>query len=135
MTRAVAYNMVGPTLPQALRAVRYPLYDPGGNFRETDKDDPDTISTTCPEEHGAGVITSEEKRKLVENSEVVNTLEDIFGLTCVASPYPCHNLCFLLFYIQAERPDLTQKYPYAGRILALPKVSAPNLVVHQHISG
>ncbi|KAJ7844947.1 hypothetical protein B0H13DRAFT_2286261 [Mycena leptocephala] len=44
--------MVGPALPQALRAVRYPLYDPDGNFRETDKDDPDTMATTCQEEHG-----------------------------------------------------------------------------------
>jgi hypothetical protein len=56
--------MVGPALPQALRAVRYPLYDPDGNFRETDKDDPDTMATTCPEEHGPSFIISEEKRKL-----------------------------------------------------------------------
>jgi hypothetical protein len=26
-----------------------------------------------------------------------------------------------------------KKYPYAGRILALPTDSVPNLVVHQHI--
>ncbi|KAJ7852156.1 hypothetical protein B0H13DRAFT_2084490 [Mycena leptocephala] len=48
--------------------------------------------------HGASVITSEEKRKLEENSEVVDTLEDIFGLTCVARPYPCHSLCFVVLY-------------------------------------
>jgi hypothetical protein len=86
--------MVGPALPQALRAV-YPLYDPDENFRETAKDDPSTIATTCPEDHGPGLITAE-KRKLQENSDVMDTLEDIFSLTCVASPYPCHRLYFIL---------------------------------------
>ncbi|KAJ7902255.1 hypothetical protein B0H13DRAFT_760189 [Mycena leptocephala] len=72
--------MVGPALPQALRAVRYPLYEPDGNFSETDKDDHDTMAT-CPEEHGPSVITSEDQRKLEENSKVGDTLEDIFSLT------------------------------------------------------
>jgi hypothetical protein len=98
--------MVGPALPQVLRAVRYPLYDPDGNFSDTDKDDPDTMATTCPEEHGPSVIISEEKKKI---GEVVDDLEDIFSLTCVASPYPRHSLYFLLsYYIQGERPDLTK---------------------------
>jgi hypothetical protein len=58
----MAYNTIGPALPQALRALRYLLYDPDGNFRETDKIDLDTMATACPEEHDAGVITAEEKQ-------------------------------------------------------------------------
>ncbi|KAJ7841758.1 hypothetical protein B0H13DRAFT_2365548 [Mycena leptocephala] len=81
ITRAVAYNMVGPALPQALRAIRYPLLDADGVYKDTNNDDPDTMATTCPEEHGATVITPEEKQKLEENSEVVDTLEYIFSLT------------------------------------------------------
>ncbi|KAJ7914764.1 hypothetical protein B0H13DRAFT_2659110 [Mycena leptocephala] len=81
ITRAVAYNIVGPTLPQALWVIRYPVDNPDGTLRATDKEDPDTVATTCPEEHSASVITSEEKRRLEENSEIVDTLEDIYSLT------------------------------------------------------
>jgi hypothetical protein len=45
--------------------------------------DPLTMATTCPEEHGASVITAEEKRQLRENSEEVEKLENIYSLTCV----------------------------------------------------
>ncbi|KAJ7850714.1 hypothetical protein B0H13DRAFT_52615 [Mycena leptocephala] len=81
ITRAVAYNMVGPALPQALRAIRYSLHDADWGYKNTNNDDPDTMATTCPEEHCATVITPEEKQKLKENSEVVDTLEYIFSLT------------------------------------------------------
>jgi hypothetical protein len=95
--------MVGPALLQPFRAVRYPLYDADGNFMETDKDDPDTMATTCPEEHGAGVITAEEKRKLEENLEVVDTLEDIFSLTYVASRYPPQSIFYCRTMIDSDR--------------------------------
>jgi hypothetical protein len=78
--------MVGPALPQALRAIRYPLHDADWGYKNTNNDDPDTMATTCPEEHCATVITPEEKQKLKENSEVVDTLEYIFSLTCVVRP-------------------------------------------------
>ncbi|KAJ7919860.1 hypothetical protein B0H13DRAFT_1708728, partial [Mycena leptocephala] len=81
ITRAVAYNIVGPALPQALRAIRYPLRNPDETLGAMDKDDPDTVATTCPEEHSASVITSEEKQRLEDNSEVVDTLEYIYSLT------------------------------------------------------
>jgi hypothetical protein len=60
-----------------------------------DKDDPDTVATTCPEDHSASVITSEEKQRLEDNSEVVDTLEYIYSLTCVSGFYPHHNLYYL----------------------------------------
>jgi hypothetical protein len=85
--------MVGPALPQALRPVRYLPYDPDGNFRETDDDDPDTMTTTFPEEQGPGGIRN---KKLEENSRVADTVEDILSLTCVAPHYPPHSLYFIV---------------------------------------
>jgi hypothetical protein len=85
--------MVGPALPQALRPVGYLLYDPDGNFRETDNDDPDTMTTTFSEEQGSAVISNE---KLEENSRVADTVEDIFNLTCVAPHYPPHSFIVVL---------------------------------------
>ncbi|KAK6966613.1 hypothetical protein R3P38DRAFT_906096 [Favolaschia claudopus] len=83
ITRAVAYNIVGPALPQALRAIRYPYGDdevePGD--REYHKEDPDTMATTCPEEHEPSVITAEEKMELQENARMVQSLEDVYSLT------------------------------------------------------
>ncbi|KAJ7938849.1 hypothetical protein B0H13DRAFT_2301499 [Mycena leptocephala] len=66
ITRAVAYNIVGPALPQALRVLRYPYPwdDEDGSSM-----DPITLATTCPENHDASsVITAEEKIYLQENS-------------------------------------------------------------------
>ncbi|KAJ7923604.1 hypothetical protein B0H13DRAFT_2655072 [Mycena leptocephala] len=81
----MAYNTIGPALPQALRALRYLLYDPDGNFRETDKIDLDTMATAC-RKSTMPVLLPRKRNKLEQNSEVVNTLEDIFSLTCVARP-------------------------------------------------
>ncbi|KAJ7678652.1 hypothetical protein B0H17DRAFT_1334094 [Mycena rosella] len=74
ITRAVAYNIVGPGLPQALRVLRYPPYNgPDADAIE--------MAEACREEHGASVITAEEKQKLRENAEIVGKLEDIYSLT------------------------------------------------------
>ncbi|KAJ7266192.1 hypothetical protein C8J57DRAFT_1469964 [Mycena rebaudengoi] len=87
ITRAVAYNIVGPTLPQALRLIRYPYWNPNPDgtaeslWTHNQHSDPDTMATTCPEEHGPSVITAEEKKMLQERSKEVETLEDIYSLT------------------------------------------------------
>ncbi|KAJ7848825.1 hypothetical protein B0H14DRAFT_2356546 [Mycena olivaceomarginata] len=71
----VAYNIVGPALPQALRVVRYP-YD-----GYTSDGDPSTMAEACPEDHDPTVITAAEKTTLQENSRVIAVLEDIYSLT------------------------------------------------------
>ncbi|KAJ7501048.1 hypothetical protein B0H11DRAFT_1993456 [Mycena galericulata] len=76
ITRAVAYNVVGPALPQALRVVRYPYnvsYD--GPFL-----DAASMATACPENQDIGVITAAEGKNLEKNSRVVEELEDIYSL-------------------------------------------------------
>jgi hypothetical protein len=84
ITRSVAYNIVGPALPQALRVVRYP-YD-----GYTSDGDPSTMAEACPEDHDPTVITAAEKTTLQENSRVIAVLEDIYSLTCVPSHrHPC----------------------------------------------
>ncbi|KAJ7849487.1 hypothetical protein B0H13DRAFT_2088605 [Mycena leptocephala] len=75
ITRGVAYNVVGPALPQALRVVRYPCDG------YTSDGDPSTMAEACPEDHDSSVITAEEKETLQENSRVVAVLEDIYSLT------------------------------------------------------
>ncbi|KAK7007517.1 hypothetical protein R3P38DRAFT_3027741 [Favolaschia claudopus] len=82
ITRAVAYNIVGPALPQALRAIRYPYGDDEDRLvdREYHKEDADTMATTCPEEHEVSVITAKEKIELQENAQVVQNLEDVYSL-------------------------------------------------------
>ncbi|KAJ7875630.1 hypothetical protein B0H13DRAFT_2550037 [Mycena leptocephala] len=82
MTWAAAYNIADRTLWTA------------------DNEDPDTMATNCPEKHAASVITSEERRRLREDSEMADTLEDIYSLMS-----------------------------YTGRILPLPTGGVPNLVV------
>ncbi|KAF8160443.1 hypothetical protein K438DRAFT_1859751 [Mycena galopus ATCC 62051] len=79
ITRAVAYNMVGPALPQALRVIRYPYATPeDGNRRE---DEPAALATDCPEEHSPSVITTDEKARLQDNAKIIGALEDIYSLT------------------------------------------------------
>ncbi|KAJ7501071.1 hypothetical protein B0H11DRAFT_2224908 [Mycena galericulata] len=76
ITHAVAYNVVGPALPQALRVVRYPYnvsYD--APFL-----DPILMAKACPEDQEVGVITADEKATLETNSRVVEKLEDIYSL-------------------------------------------------------
>ncbi|KAK6996804.1 hypothetical protein R3P38DRAFT_3627815 [Favolaschia claudopus] len=75
ITRAVAYNAVGPALPQALRVLRYP-YD---EYNTPDAD-PAAMVEACEEDHLISVITAEEKQKLQENSRIVVKLENIYSL-------------------------------------------------------
>ncbi|KAF7336517.1 hypothetical protein MSAN_02283700 [Mycena sanguinolenta] len=79
ITRAVAYNIVGPALPQALRVIRYPYHTADGGDRQ--QDDPGVLATECPEDHDASVISPDEKKSLERNSKTIEALEDIFSLT------------------------------------------------------
>ncbi|KAJ7249142.1 hypothetical protein B0H12DRAFT_708466 [Mycena haematopus] len=82
VTRSVAYNIVGPALPQALRVLRYPYDAPdGGGPGGRQRDDPDTLATDCPEEHSPSVITATEKEQLQEDSTVITALEDVYSVT------------------------------------------------------
>ncbi|KAJ7354202.1 hypothetical protein DFH08DRAFT_804119 [Mycena albidolilacea] len=58
--RVVAYNIVGPALPQAFRVLQYQYDMPDGTARG--KEDPDTLAMECPEEHSPSVIMSDEKK-------------------------------------------------------------------------
>jgi hypothetical protein len=100
----MAYNIVGPGLPQALQLLRYPKHNRDGTLRATNKEDPETVAATCLEDHAANIITSEEERRLREDSEMLDTLEDIYSLTCVTTPYPRHIFLIMSYNIQAERP-------------------------------
>ncbi|KAJ7738238.1 hypothetical protein DFH07DRAFT_841194 [Mycena maculata] len=77
ITRAVAYNIVGPALPQALRVIQYPY--PAHHAADTL--DALRMATECPEDHAPSVITADEKAMLQGNSKVVAALEDIYSLT------------------------------------------------------
>ncbi|KAJ7501084.1 hypothetical protein B0H11DRAFT_2275414 [Mycena galericulata] len=77
ITRAVAYNVVGQALPQALRVVRYPYYE----FESTGAD-PVAMATTCSEDQDIDLITSEEKETLEVNAKMVADFEDIYSLQC-----------------------------------------------------
>ncbi|KAJ7501050.1 hypothetical protein B0H11DRAFT_753797 [Mycena galericulata] len=63
ITCAVAYNVVGPALPQALRVVRYPyyLYDSEG--------DPTAMAMECPEDRDIGVLTRKKSKNLWRTPE------------------------------------------------------------------
>ncbi|KAJ6629809.1 hypothetical protein B0H10DRAFT_1985439 [Mycena sp. CBHHK59/15] len=94
ITRAVAYNVVGPALPQALRVIRYPYpefmehTDDDGDGDGDDEEDggggggDDAVdpSTLCPETHEVTLITAEEKWRLLEEARTTAALEDIFSL-------------------------------------------------------
>ncbi|KAJ7853804.1 hypothetical protein B0H14DRAFT_3449995 [Mycena olivaceomarginata] len=70
----------GEQLSSITRAAAGGGYDmPDGTA--SDKEDPDTLATECPEEHSPSVITADEKKKLQEDSEVVEALEKIYSLT------------------------------------------------------
>ncbi|KAJ7752383.1 hypothetical protein B0H16DRAFT_1317503 [Mycena metata] len=81
ITRAVAYNIVGPALPQALRVVRYEYHDDDDLFRKAADLSPNELAEKCPEDHTPSIITAEEKRKLQENSKIVDELEDVYSFT------------------------------------------------------
>jgi hypothetical protein len=74
----VAYNLVGPALPQALRVILYPYKDD-----QEDKYDASTIGQLCPESHDLSEIPNDQKKLLIEWSRVVATLENIYSLRCV----------------------------------------------------
>ncbi|KAJ7822313.1 hypothetical protein B0H14DRAFT_2828711 [Mycena olivaceomarginata] len=79
ITRAMAYNIVGPALPQALRMLRYPY--PVDN--EYISIDPIALAMACPEDpdYSDVLFTAEEKLYLEEDSRTVAALEDIYSLT------------------------------------------------------
>ncbi|KAJ7018682.1 hypothetical protein C8F04DRAFT_1150534 [Mycena alexandri] len=88
--RAVAYNhyynIVGPAFPQALRAARYPYWNPDRTQRQHEKDDPEEMATAYAEDPGPSgfYITAEdteESRWLVKNAGMVQTLENAYSLT------------------------------------------------------
>ncbi|KAJ7143936.1 hypothetical protein C8R44DRAFT_846044 [Mycena epipterygia] len=68
---AVAYNVVGPAFPQALRVIRFPYPDPDGTSLDP---------AACPENRIASMITPQEKAQLEKNSRVPARLEDIYSL-------------------------------------------------------
>jgi hypothetical protein len=73
--RAVAYNVTGPVLPQAMRVVRY-------SPKKFDSKQ-DSLSTPPPtpwaETDPISPITGEEAQTLAENAAIVAALEDIFS--------------------------------------------------------
>ncbi|KAJ6455212.1 hypothetical protein C8R45DRAFT_1036856 [Mycena sanguinolenta] len=77
---AVAYNLVGPAFPQALRVVRYP-YPVDRSARDEQGEEP--LATACSEGDMAcaSVITLKEERQLYRNVVVVRMLEDSYSLT------------------------------------------------------
>lgn len=87
----MAYNVIGPALPQALRVARYPYYEDNSDaYDNTPVEDlnPAIMAATCLEERGATVITGQDTRKLLENADVISDFENIYSLTCVSSPPP-----------------------------------------------
>ncbi|KAJ7825569.1 hypothetical protein B0H14DRAFT_2517835 [Mycena olivaceomarginata] len=82
ITWAVAYNVVGPALPQAVRVARYPYHDrKANNGWAIEHRDPDLMAAVCPEEDGTTIITTQDMLKLAENAKVISALEDIYSLT------------------------------------------------------
>ncbi|KAG7094690.1 hypothetical protein E1B28_005509 [Marasmius oreades] len=75
--RAVAYNVVGPALPQALRAIRYriPAQDDADEQPEGEFDDSWEAEIG---EHGS--ILPVEVVQLVENARAFRSLEEVFSL-------------------------------------------------------
>ncbi|KAJ7158967.1 hypothetical protein C8R43DRAFT_357122 [Mycena crocata] len=78
IVREVVCNIVGPALPQALRVIRYRY--PTTSI-PTEQLDPIVIATACPEDQSARVNAGEEQA-LQAIAKIVNTLEDIYSLTC-----------------------------------------------------
>ena len=72
--RAVAYNVVGPALPQALRLVRYQHQDPDASGTD-DPTDPEGA-----ENGDYAPIKPEETPQLIEKAKVVKGLEKLFSL-------------------------------------------------------
>ncbi|KAJ7867353.1 hypothetical protein B0H14DRAFT_2731228 [Mycena olivaceomarginata] len=76
ITYAVAYNIVGPVLPQALWLLWYPY----PNNKAGAAIDPIVLATNCPEEHDtASLITAKEKILLQVDFELVEALENLYS--------------------------------------------------------
>ncbi|KAF8180675.1 hypothetical protein K438DRAFT_1841649 [Mycena galopus ATCC 62051] len=77
---AVAANVVGPALPQALRVIRYP-YPADRKARDEQGEEP--LAKACPEGDmiAASGITVKEEHTLYDNMDTVQTLEDIYSLS------------------------------------------------------
>jgi hypothetical protein len=77
IVRAVAYNITGPALPQAMRVLRYtPPDDPDPQNQNTLGPPPKQWLETDP----VSPITNDEAGDLVENAAAVAALEDFFSL-------------------------------------------------------
>ncbi|KAJ7731599.1 hypothetical protein B0H16DRAFT_1583089 [Mycena metata] len=85
ITRAVAYNLVGPALPQALRVVRYSYVDREGTdpleAKKAAELPPDEVAGECPEDPTPGFITASETVKLQDISAILEELENVYSLT------------------------------------------------------
>ncbi|KAJ7735727.1 hypothetical protein B0H16DRAFT_1575207 [Mycena metata] len=77
------YNIVGPAFPQALRAVRYPCWNPDNTQRQHEQDDPEEMATAYPEDFDldGSRMTAEEIRWLRKSAKMVQTLENAYSLT------------------------------------------------------
>ncbi|KAK7059960.1 hypothetical protein R3P38DRAFT_2838738 [Favolaschia claudopus] len=75
ITWEVAHNVVGSTLPQALRVLKYPYGD------NTPESEPLAMAAASPESSIPDSITAQEKHALTENSELIQALEDIYSFT------------------------------------------------------
>ncbi|KAJ7234356.1 hypothetical protein B0H12DRAFT_1076358 [Mycena haematopus] len=78
ITTAVAYNIVGPALPQAWRVIRYP-YDEYDEYSNTPDGNSSVIAAACPENPHPLIVPGDEQA-LLENGRVVAALEDIYSL-------------------------------------------------------
>lgn len=81
ITRATAYNITGPALPQAIRIIRFKSkyldsedYDEDEPFEGDDDEIPPLESTDIP------TITSAELRTLERVAEVAGNLENLFSI-------------------------------------------------------
>ncbi|KAI3605335.1 hypothetical protein WG66_013039 [Moniliophthora roreri] len=77
--RAVAYNVTGPALPQALRCIRYQLPDTDNS--DTENEDPAIGNpVTQHETDERAPITKEETYGLVKNANIIRDFENLFSL-------------------------------------------------------
>lgn len=73
---AVAFNLIGPALPQALEVARYVYYppDPDLKFSQSEADDQLNLEQTT-----VSVISSAEASKLSKIARVLHDFEDLFS--------------------------------------------------------
>ncbi|KAF8207326.1 hypothetical protein K438DRAFT_2077410 [Mycena galopus ATCC 62051] len=136
ITYAVAANVVGPALPQALRVIRYP-YPPDRQTRDEQGEEP--LAKACPEGDtiAASGITVEEKNALCDNMDTVQTLEDIYSLSqkdrtsntsvlTLAESYRFQRAAYrIMFYCTLFSSDIDGPGENAAPAAALPRTAAP----------